>query len=178
MPVRANPVELNLGALSNIPPKPPLEISRDNVVAGIKQELNSNRRELLLVSGQGLGRTNTLAQFARLSPRNCISYFISEDPYTQRLDTYLSHMCAQIGLVMNRPFTEASNLHQLRSSFTSLCVMLAKHAVNNGETYYFVLDGLEHAIDNRNEEGTILSNLPSRFSNSPYLVTSVEIDSI
>jgi hypothetical protein len=125
-------------------PKPPQpEINRDNILEAIDTIFEGETRIVIIEGLEGIGKTNTLAQFARKHPHNAFSLFVSYtsrwayDPRILRLDLY-----NQINWVLNKEETlAAENIEEglLLSRFYEL----NRYARNKRQIFYFILDGLD-----------------------------------
>jgi len=161
---------LNLTELTNSPSILANEISRDHLVNRIANNFDSGCQIQLLKGIEGSGKTNTASQFARSYPSHTISYYITDDPQTQRVHTYLHLVCSQLSEILgeNPPTADISS-QTLNSLFTALCHQLAKKTRKTKDRFYFVIDGIDKAlIGNKGER--IIDVLPTAYPTSPYIL--------
>lgn len=130
-----------------LPPVPDDEIPQDGFIRRIEAEFG-DKRQLMVVGGLQTGKTNLLAQFVRQHSDQCVCYFITSNPFTQRQHTFLFTMCCELSLIFgtNLP-SERQTLDNLKNIFSAQTVKLAQRAKQTKTTYYFVVDGLEQAFE-------------------------------
>lgn len=125
-------------------PKPPdPEISRENILEAIDTILEGETKIVVIEGAEEIGKTNTLAQFARKHAHNALSLFVSYtsrwayDPRILRLDLF-----NQINWVLHKeevPAAESIEEGLLLTKFFEL----NRYARNKGQIFYFILDGLD-----------------------------------
>jgi hypothetical protein len=169
---------INLTELTNTPIHPADQISRDNVFRSIATRFSTEYQIQVLTGRSGVGKTNTLAQFARYYADSTIAYYITDDPKTHRLHNYLHYMCAQLALLVGEKETRVDiDLDSLRSRFTALNLNLHRIAKRQNRKFYFVIDGLEKALAGTQGD-RIVDILPNAFEASPYMLLSWNIEKL
>ncbi len=163
---------INLTELTNFPPKPEMEIVRDHVVAGIAGDFNANCQRQMVIGKPLSGKTNLLAQFASYHSDRCISYFVTDDPWTQKQNNYLLSFCNQLTELLGETSLPIEiNLDNLKGLFSALVAKLNRLARQKKTQYFFVVDGLEWSMDGIVGE-RILDALPQTFPIGPFLLLS------
>ena len=163
----------------HVPPQASDEIPQDNWVRKIAEDFSQECQNQMVSGGPQTGRTTLLAQFARYHKGSCISYFISESPFSQQQHTFLFALCYQICLIQDKkPPQENIRLEELKNLFPILAIGLADHAKRQRQRFFYVIDGLEHAMDG-SEGDRIIDLLPLNTApRSPYLLCSCRSDQI
>jgi len=156
-----------------LPPTPSDEIPRDALVRKIAADFKAECQQQMVVGGIQTGKTNLLAQFVRQYKGQCISYFITPSPLTQRQHTFLYTMCYQLSTILETSSPpESIGLEDLRSLFSTLSFRLARRAKLKRIQYCFVVDSLEQGLEGPEGE-RIIDLFPLQTSpRSPYLLFS------
>lgn len=165
-------IDIDLTEYANLPIVPEDEVARDNHVKRIASDFNA-KCQCQLVSGvDGAGKSNLLSQFARHYSSRSISYFVSNDPRTQRLTTFLYDMCMQMAAALGETSpVDVLTLEELNNWYTALNRNLRQSAKRSGEPYFFVIDGLEWALEGDEGEAIVYS-LPDTHADGLYLLLS------
>lgn len=160
--------------LTIFPPQPENEVPRDNVICQIAGTFNANCQKQVVTGKPLTGKTNMLTQFARYYSRQCISYFITEDPWTQDLYNFIYIMCHQLcELFEDNSLSTTADLENLKRLLTGLTSRLNKKAKLEETQFFYVIDGLEWGTQGIEGE-RIIDNLPRTFPIGPYLLYSCE----
>lgn len=156
-----------------LPPVPSTQIPRGPLVKQIAAAFGRDCQQQRVIGGLQTGKTNLLAQFVREYSSQCVSYFITPSPLTQRQHTFLYSMCVQLSVLLDtsRP-PENIGLEDLKSLFSTMSFRLAERAKIRGIHYYFVIDGLERGLQGLQDD-RIIDLFPLETSpRSPYLLYS------
>ena len=163
-----------------IPSAPSDEIPQDAFVRQIGQRFNPECQRQRIVGSLKSGKTNLMAQFVRQHKNQCIAYFITSEPSTQLLYTFLYTLCFQANLLLgtNAP-PEGITLNELEALLTSTSIKLAREARRGNTSYYFVIDGIENSLDGGLGE-RIIDKLPllKLATHSPYMLFSCRSDQV
>lgn len=162
-----------------LPPTPSDEIPRDALVRQIAAGFKAECQQQMVVGGIQTGKTNLLTQFVHQYKDQCISYFITPSPLTQRQHTFLYTMCYQLSVILetNSP-PESIGLEDLKSLFSTLSFQLARQAKLKRIQYYFVVDSLEQGFEGP-EGDRIIDLFPLQTSlRSPYSLFSCRSDQV
>lgn len=160
-----------------IPPSD--EISRDALIRKITENFGPECQQQMVIGKIQTGKTNLLTQFARQFRGQCVSYFISANPWTQQQHSFLYSICTQLSMILktNHP-PDLIKLEELKSLFSALCIRLADLSKSQRLHYYFVVDGIEWAL-NGTEGDRIIDLFPLPTSRrSPYLLFSCRSDKV
>lgn len=154
------------------PQTPQIEIPRDGLVKRISESFGPDCQKQVIVSNDYYGKTNFMAQFCRQYPSYCISYFITSNPITQNYRNFLFVICNQISkIIKGESLEENISEANLRNLFLGLSVKLGEFARQNKKIFYFVIDGIEFALNN--DFGLdIVTSPPTTAKLSPYLLYS------
>ena len=170
--------KLDVGFTEQIlPPAPKDEIPRDAQVRKITSTFGPECQKQMVVGGIQTGKTNLLTQFVRLHKDQCIGYFITSSPLTQQKYAFLYAMCYQLSTLLGTSSPpENVSLENLENLFTTLSIKLLKKA--REETFYYVIDGLDQALEGLEGE-RIIDLFPLQTAPySPYLLFSCRPDQI
>jgi len=160
-----------------LPPAPKDEIPRDAHVRRIAIAFGPECQKQIVVGGIQTGKTNLLAQFVRQHKDQCISYFVTASPLTQQKYAFLYVMCRQLSTLLETSSPpETMRLEDLENLFTTLSVKLLNKA--RKATFYYVIDGLEQALNGQEGE-RIIDLFPLLTApHSPYLLFSCRSDQV
>ncbi len=161
-----------------VPPPPSDEIPRDASVRQIAKCFGAECQVQLVVGNRQTGKTNLLSQYARQHKDRSISYFITSNPLTQRPSSFLYSMCLQLSQVLgNNPPPANMPQEEMKSLFASCCIGLG-HAARSRGPYYFVIDGLEYAVDGHQGDRIIDVFPPTTAPRGPFLLFSCRTDQV
>ncbi|MEW5871718.1 MAG: hypothetical protein AB1894_20795 [Chloroflexota bacterium] len=164
--------------VSGFPQQPDVEVPRDAIIRKIIRDLGSSR-QLMIAANAYTGKTNLLAQFVRSHKDSAISYFINSNPWTQQQHNFLHTLCSQLRIILGgKAFADDISLEMLKTVFSSQCAKLAEIARTNKTIYYFIIDGLEWALEGLEGERIIDIFPPPTFPRSPFLLCSCATNSI
>lgn len=155
------------------------EIARDGLIRQIESTF-SKRTQCVLLDGAPLtGKTNTLSQFCRWHSAGAISYFVSANPFSQLVPTFLFAVCTQLSVVLGKPLpTDGLSLEDLKYLAQSLSFQLVTRAKRTGTRYFYVVDGLDWALSGPTG-GRIVDLLPLLLdAESPYFLASCRSEAI
>ena len=162
-----------------LPPVPSIEIPRGPLIRQIETGFSPDCQQQMVVGGVQTGKTNLLAQFVRTNSKHCVSYFINSSPLTQRQHAFLYSMCYQMSVFLETSSPpENISLEDLKSLFQTLSFRIATRSKMRDILYYFVIDGLEQALQGLQDE-RIIDLFPLQTSpRSPYLLCSCRSDQV
>ena len=166
-------------AEQHVPDQPIDEIPRDLMLKKIFGQFGRGCQRQMVVGGPQSGKTNLLAEFVRQNPTRCICYFVTSSPFSQRQHAFLYALCGQMAslLRVKAPPVDIS-LEDLRNLCDALSPSLAQHAKQTGDTFYFVIDGVDQVLEGPEGE-RIIDLLPLQTApRSPYLLFSCRQDHI
>ncbi len=163
-----------------IPTAPSDEIPQDAFVRQIGQRFNSEHQRQRIVGSLRSGKTNLMAQFVRQHKNQCIAYFVTNDPSTQSVRTFLYTLCFQANLLLgtNAP-PDTITVTELEALLDTVSIKLAREALKRKTIYYFVIDGIENSLDGVAGERIIDKLRLLKLANySPYMLFSCSSDQI
>ena len=138
----------------------------------------ANCQKQIISGKQRTGKTNLLAQFACHFSDRCISYFITDDPWSQRQYNFLLALCSQLCMVLEElPPPTGIDLDGLKSQFGALEVRLNRKARIEKLKFFFAIDGLEWGVEGVDGE-RIVDVLPRTFTIGPYLLYSCQQEAL
>ena len=108
-------------AFSNFPDVPSIEISRDTPIRYIAPRFGDGCQKQMIVGDRQTGKTNLLSQFARQYSARTISYFITPNPLSQEMHTFLllKKKKQQLQLELNLPLPQILHIFFLMNRFAS-----------------------------------------------------------
>ena len=158
----------NLTDLTPFPHKPVNEVPRDNLIIQIAEAFNENCQKQIIIGKRLAGKTNLLAQFARHYSDRSISYFITEDPWTQRPYNFIYAMCYQLCVILEEPIPPVTiNLNDLKSQFSALATKLNMKSNTLKTPVFYVIDRMEWGGLGSGQD-QIIENLTPIFPIGPY----------
>ena len=164
-------------ACDSFPPIPPDEIVRENMLDTIDKILSGDT-ELVVVEGdEGVGKTTLLAQFARRHPDHAFSLFMrpisrwAYDPDILKID-----LCNQLEWALRRK--ELDDPSRANDAHLRSCLYaLRRRAKSTGNTYYFLLDGLDGIPqEDLSIRSQILDMLPAGMSSSLRFLIACDLN--
>ena len=106
-------------------------VYREGVIDTIERILKDSIDLVLIEGDENIGKTTTLAQFAKKNNSNCISYFIKPTSrWSYRPDFILIDICNQIQWILNKDKELISSDINLKF-FQGLMYDLHKHATKS-----------------------------------------------
>ncbi len=126
----------------NLPPTPPNEVPRENLVNTLRNLVNEGVYAVAIEGADGMGKTTLLSQFVGKGSKTCISLFVtaankfSLDPDLMRTDLAIQVYWALTGEVLDRKTYDPS---LLKSYYADLQRLARRKKL----TYYFVVDGAD-----------------------------------
>ena len=164
-----------------IPSAPSVEIPRGPFIRqSIKGGFSTENDKVRIVGDLKSGKTNLLSQFVRQNRDQCIAYFITNDPSTQRGYAFLYTLCCQVNLLLGKSMPqEGIALNKLEALLNSASIKLAQQARKRKIAYYFVIDGIENGLQGPTGERIIDKlSLLTTAPHSPYLLFSCRSDQV
>ncbi|MCP4338854.1 MAG: hypothetical protein GY799_08195, partial [Desulfobulbaceae bacterium] len=166
-------------AFSNFPDVPSIEISRDTPIRYIAQRFGDDCQKQMIVGDRQTGKTNLLSQFVRQYSDRTISYFVTPNPLSQEIHTFLLSLSQQMSkLLEKQPPDHQITLENLKSLFTQLYQNLRERGRSRKIYYYIVIDGLEWSVKGKERERIIDLFPLQTFSHSPYLLCSCRSEEV
>jgi hypothetical protein len=116
------------------------ELNRDNIVNTLKT-LASNIDVVIVEGTEGIGKTTLLSQFARSSPENTVSIFLSQDDRIgYDTETIKDNVADQIHWILQK--TRRNTGQATADEMDEYAEALRRIARRRRQTFYFLIDGL------------------------------------
>ena len=161
-----------IARVPEFPPPPQYEVKKDSLTRFIAEEFSSSSQKQFIVSREFSGKTNFISQFCRFHPAITISYFVTPNPITQQLITFMYVISDQINhLLYGDTLPQDIAPEELKNLYAAHCTRLATHNKKSGLNAYFAIDGLEHCLDGEIGE-RIVDHPPLTYPYGPYLLLS------
>jgi hypothetical protein len=131
-------------------------IPLDSKIGELQRKFSPQNPIIILKGSSGSGKTVHLAEFVKANPQTSFSYFITDNYWCRRQTSFLSSLCQQMRTVIgNKPENALSiddptlDCERLKIIFETLVEKVIAIAKKAGSTFYFVVDGLESALEGK-----------------------------
>ncbi len=151
-------------ACQSFPDLPAHEIHRENLLGAIETIFAGNNEIVIIEGAEGMGKTTLLTQFVRNYPQHALSLFIRDTSrWTSAPELLLRDLSNQLQWVLaHRELWAQEDVNETTLGLN--LYELRRRARRRGETYYFVIDGLDEVPEQVRD--AILALLP--FGNPPH----------
>lgn len=145
-------------ACQSFPDLPDSEIYRENILSAVETIFAGNVEIVIVEATEGMGKTTLLTQFVRRHPQHALSLFIKDTSrWTSAPELLLRDLSNQLRWILTHQELQAEDVTNEATLGVDL-YELRKRARRKGETYYFVIDGLNEVPEQ--VQGAILDLLP------------------